>query len=212
MSPSVIAPVTATRPAINTPNQTHGGFKKQIPAKSFLIARVRDSVSVNLITESKINNLFGLNKDIEDPVVQQLKKHSEKLVKKIFRDERNRDKTRELLDQPEEEKVFQNIHAPEKCYPAILRLNGVSGLDRVSEEGASNNMDLFNARKKNKIVPSSTHSKPKILFLRAKLQVHVSFYRDDFTLVRLRLRCKTTQDRYLDAGSHSIRELCSRSR
>jgi hypothetical protein len=148
VSPYVIAPVTATRPAINTPNQTHGGFKKQIPAKSFLIARVRDSVSVNPITESKINNRFGLDKDIEDPVVQQLKKHSDKLVKKIFRDEKNRDKTRELLDQPEEEKVFQNIHAPEKCYPAILRLNGVSGLDRVSEEGASNNMDLFNARTK----------------------------------------------------------------
>lgn len=64
----------------------------------------------------------------------------------FFRDEQNRAKARELLDQPKAEKAFQNVHVPENCYPAILRLNGISGLDKVREDGASNNMDLFNAR------------------------------------------------------------------
>lgn len=48
-----------------------------IPARPFLIARVRDSVAISSITESKIDNLLGSVKDQEGPVVQQLKKHSD---------------------------------------------------------------------------------------------------------------------------------------
>ena len=46
--------------------------KKQpsIPGKPFLIARIRDSVSISSITESKIYNLLALVKDKEGPVVQ----------------------------------------------------------------------------------------------------------------------------------------------
>ncbi|EFX80280.1 hypothetical protein DAPPUDRAFT_318800 [Daphnia pulex] len=42
--------------------------------------------------------------DKEGPVVQQLKKHSDNSVKLFFRDEQNRAKARELLDQPEAER------------------------------------------------------------------------------------------------------------
>ena len=62
------------------------------------------------------------------------------------------DKARELLHKPESEKVFQNVHVPENCYPSILRLNGVSGLGRVREDGVSTNKDPFNARTKRNCV------------------------------------------------------------
>ena len=124
-----------------------------IPAKPFLIARVRDSFSVSSITESKIDSLLGLDDDKGGPVVQQLKRHSDNSVKLIFRDEAHRDKAREFLDRPEAEKVFQNIHAPEKSYPAILRLNGVGGLSMIREDGSISSDDqriaeLRNARTK----------------------------------------------------------------
>ncbi|EFX64600.1 hypothetical protein DAPPUDRAFT_118022 [Daphnia pulex] len=92
-------------------NSRSAPLQKQpiIPAKSFLIARVRDSVLISSITESKIDNLLGLLKDQEGPVVQQLKKHSENSVKIFFRDEQNRDNARELLDKPEAEKVFKTF-------------------------------------------------------------------------------------------------------
>jgi hypothetical protein len=45
-----------------------------------------------------------LLKNKEGPVVQQLKKHSDNSVKLFFRDEQNRAKARELLDQPEAER------------------------------------------------------------------------------------------------------------
>jgi hypothetical protein len=64
------------------------------------------------------------------------------------------DKARELLHKPESEKVFQNVHVPENYYPAILRLNGDSGLGlgRVREDGVSTNKDPFNARTKRNCV------------------------------------------------------------
>jgi hypothetical protein len=113
-----------------------------IPAKPFLIARVRDSFSVSSITESKIDSLLGLDDDKGGPVVQQLKRHSDNSVKLIFRDEAHRDKAREFLDRPEAEKVFQNIHAPEKSYPAILRLNGVGGLSMIRDDGSIDSDEL----------------------------------------------------------------------
>ena len=114
--------------------------------------------------------------------------------------EKNRDKARELLDKPEAEKVFQNVHAPVNCYPAILRLNGVTGLGGVREDGVSSNMDLVDARTKlncgliNKLQTENPLLKGKIAGLR------ILFNRDDFTLVRLSLRCKATRDRYLELG------------
>lgn len=105
-----------------------------IPVKPFLIARVRDTISVKSITESSVDSLLGLEEDKGEPVVQQLIRHSGNSVKLIFRDEANRDKARDLLDCPAAEKVFQNVHAPVKCYPAILRLNGVSGLSMIRED------------------------------------------------------------------------------
>ncbi len=70
---------------------------------------------------------------------------------------------------------------PENCYPSILRLNGVSGLGRVREDGVSNNKDPFNARTKpncvliNKIQIENPQLKGKIA------GVGIPFNRDDFT-------------------------------
>lgn len=97
------------------------------------------------------------------------------MVKIFFRDEQTHDKARELMDQPEAEKVFQNFRAPENSYPSILRLYGVSRLGRVSEDGACNNTDLFNAGTKQNCDLITTSSKLKIPSLRKKLQVSVSF-------------------------------------
>lgn len=64
-----------------------------IPVKPFLIARVRDTVSVKSITESTADGLLGLEEEKGGPVVQQLIRQSGKqLVKLIFRGESNRDK------------------------------------------------------------------------------------------------------------------------
>ncbi|EFX84592.1 hypothetical protein DAPPUDRAFT_223019 [Daphnia pulex] len=171
-----------------------------IPARPFLIARVRDSVAISSITESKIDNLLGSVKDQEGPVVQQLKKHSDNSVKIFFRNEQNRDKARQLLDKPEEEKVFQNVHAPQNCYPAILRLNGVNGLGRIREDGVISNIDLFNARTKQKcgLINKLQTENP---VLKGKIAgVRILFNREDFSLVRLSLHFKTTRDHYLELG------------
>ena len=89
--PLVIASSSSSAPKIKKP-------LADIPAKPFLIARVRESVSVSSITERKIDSLLGLDDDKGGPVVQQLKRHSDNSVKLIFRDESNRDKARELLN------------------------------------------------------------------------------------------------------------------
>ena len=144
--PLVIASVSSREPTIKKP-------LANIPAKPFLIARVRDSVSVSSITESKIDSLLGLDDDKGGPVVQQLKRHSDNSVKLIFRNESNRDKARELLDLPEADKDFQNVHAPEKSYPAILNVNCVGGLSMIRVDGSiasdeQRNADLRKARTK----------------------------------------------------------------
>jgi hypothetical protein len=84
------------------------------------------------------------------------------------------DKARELLDKPESEKVFQNVHVPENYYPAILRLNGVSGLGRVREDGVSTNKDPFNARTKRNCVLINKIQIEISNNLRKKLPVSVS--------------------------------------
>lgn len=185
-----------------------------IPVKPFLIARVRDTISVKSITESSVDSLLGLEEDKGGPVVQQLIRHSGNSVKLIFRDEANRDKARDLLDCPEAEKVFQNVHAPVKCYPAILRLNGVSGLSMIREDGSISSADLFNARTKqscnliNKLNSENPLLKGKIA------NVRILFNRAEFSLVRVSLLCKDTRDRYLEQGrlkldnlSHAVIEV-----
>lgn len=119
-----------------------------IPVKPFLIARVRDTVSVKSITESTVDGLLGLEEEKGGPVVQQLIRISGNSVKLIFRGESNRDKARELLDRPAAEKFFQNVHAPEKSYPAILRLSGVSRISMIRDDGSIDSAELFNARTK----------------------------------------------------------------
>jgi hypothetical protein len=63
-----------------------------IPARPFLIARVRDSVAISSITESKIDNLLGSVKDQEGPVVQQLK--STATTRSTFSSEMNKTGTK----------------------------------------------------------------------------------------------------------------------
>ena len=109
--PLVIASSSSREPTIKKP-------LANIPAKPFLIAKVRDSVTVSSIPESKIDSLLGLDDDKGGPVVQQLKRHNDKSVKLIFRDETNRDKARELLDRPEAEKVFSKRPCSRKELPS----------------------------------------------------------------------------------------------
>ena len=109
----------------------------------------------------------------------------------------NRDKARELLDKPKEEKVFQNVNAPENCYPAILRLNGVTGLDRGWCQQKYGSIRRQNQTKLCLIKKIQTENP----LLKGKIAgIRILFDRDDFTLVRLSLRFKTTRDRYLKLG------------
>ncbi|EFX84564.1 hypothetical protein DAPPUDRAFT_314931 [Daphnia pulex] len=185
-----------------------------IPVKPFLIARVRDTISVKSITESSVDSLFGLVEDKGGPVIQQLIRHSGNSVKLIFRDEANRDKARDLLDCPAAEKVFQNVHAPVKCYPAILRLNGVSGLSMIREDGSISSAELSNARTKQRCNLINKLNSENPLLKGRIASVRILFNRADFSLVRLSLLCKDIRDRYLEQGrikldnlSHAVIEV-----
>nr|CAH0112580.1 unnamed protein product [Daphnia galeata] len=191
--PLVFASSSSSAPKIKKP-------LADIPAKPFLIARVRESVSVSSITERKIDSLLGLDDDKGGPVVQQLKRHSDNSVKLIFRDESNRDKARELLDRPEADKLFQNVHAPEKSYPVILRLNGVRGLSTIRDDGSVASDELRNARTKQRCTLINKINTEYPVLKGIVSSARILFSRDDFTLVRVSLSCKATRDRYLEQG------------
>lgn len=147
-------------------------------------------------------------------LVQQFIRHSGNSVKLIFWDESNRDKAQELLDRPAAEKVFQNVHAPEKSYPAILRLNGVSGLSMIRDDGSIDSAKLFNDRIKQRCnLIDKLHSENPLL--KGKIaSFRILFNRADFSLVRLSLLCKATRYQYLEQGrlkldnmSHAVIEV-----
>jgi hypothetical protein len=79
-------------------------------------------------------------------------------------------------------------------------LNGVSGLDKVREDGASNNIDLFNARTKQNCALINKLQSENPLFKGKLSGVRILFNRYDYTLVTLSHRCKTTRDHYLELG------------
>ena len=86
-----------------------------------------------------------------------------------------------LLDRPEAENVFQNIHAPEKSYQAILRLNDVGGLSMIRDDGFIDSDELRNARTKQRCTLINKLNSENPLLKGKVTSARILFSRDNFT-------------------------------
>jgi hypothetical protein len=81
------------------------------------------------ISVSKIDSLLRVQTD--GPVVQLFKKSDDR-VTLTFRDVAHRDEANKLISDSLKKGVFQSVSIPQKTYPAIARLSGLSNIQSVT--------------------------------------------------------------------------------
>jgi hypothetical protein len=90
------------------------------------------------ISVSKIDSLLRVQTD--GPVVQLFKKSDDR-VTLTFRDVSLRDEDNKLISDSLKKGVFQSVSVPQKTYPAITRLSGLSNIQSITGDDPKQTRD-----------------------------------------------------------------------
>ena len=107
-------------------------FSKPIDTRPTLVARLCKDIPTDNVSVGVIDSMLGLQQDGPDgPIVQQFKKVDGR-VTLTFRDAVARNKAKELISNSCQQGVFQSVYIPQKTYPAIARLSGLSDVQSIT--------------------------------------------------------------------------------
>lgn len=178
------------------PKQTNNPrpFKpKQIDSRPTLIAWLHKDVPSANVSVNKIDSLMNL--DLGGPVVQQFKKTEDK-VTLTFKDVAARDKAKDLISKNSQQVLFQSVSVPQKSYPAIARLNGLSDVQSLTNDDSQVEKQLRSAS----IMKSLLEENPTLQGTLLSVRILSNRSSTSSFHVRLGLSSKNTCDQLIEKG------------